>query len=60
MLAVQAIKKGEYKAAEQQLTRIGSENQLGVLRLELQQVLGLEPGFELELYLQPTRLQSQP
>ena len=32
VLAVQAIKKGEYKAAEQQLTRIGSENQLGVLR----------------------------
>jgi len=32
VLAVQSIKKGEYKAAEQQLTRIGSENQLGVLR----------------------------
>lgn len=32
VLAVQAIKKGDYKAAEQQLSRIGSENQLGVLR----------------------------
>ena len=31
-LAVVAIKKGEYKAAEQQLNRIGSENQLGPLR----------------------------
>jgi tetratricopeptide (TPR) repeat protein len=31
-LAVQAIRKGDYKAAEQQLARIGSENQLGVLR----------------------------
>ncbi|MDP1964871.1 MAG: tetratricopeptide repeat protein [Reyranella sp.] len=32
VLAVQAIKKGDYKAAERQLGRIGSENQLGVLR----------------------------
>ncbi len=32
VLAVQAIKKGDYKAAEQQLGRIGAENQLGVLR----------------------------
>ena len=31
-LAVQQIRKGEYKAAEQQLVRIGTENQLGVLR----------------------------
>jgi len=31
-LAVQAIRKGDYKAAEQQLGRIGAENQLGVLR----------------------------
>jgi tetratricopeptide (TPR) repeat protein len=31
-LAVQQIRKGEYKAAEQQLARIGTENQLGVLR----------------------------
>lgn len=31
-LAVQAIRKGNYKAAEQQLGRIGAENQLGVLR----------------------------
>jgi tetratricopeptide (TPR) repeat protein len=32
VLAVTAIKKGEYKAAEQQLSRIGAENQLGPLR----------------------------
>jgi tetratricopeptide (TPR) repeat protein len=32
VLAVQDIKKGDYKAAEQQLGRIGPENQLGVLR----------------------------
>ena len=32
VLAVQAIKKGNYKAAEQQLDRIGAENQLGPLR----------------------------
>ena len=32
VLAVQAIKKGEYKAAEQQLGKIGAENQLGPLR----------------------------
>ena len=31
-LAVQAIRKGDYKTAEQQLARIGTENQLGVLR----------------------------
>jgi hypothetical protein len=32
-----------------------------VLGLELQQqVLELEPAFELELHLQPTRLQRQP
>jgi tetratricopeptide (TPR) repeat protein len=32
VLAVQAIKKGDYQAAEQQLGRIGGENQLGPLR----------------------------
>src|SRR5262249_45675977 len=32
VLAVQAIKKADYKAAEQQLGRIGGENQLGPLR----------------------------
>ncbi|MBS0517944.1 MAG: tetratricopeptide repeat protein [Proteobacteria bacterium] len=32
VLAVQKIKRGEYHAAEQQLTRIGAENQLGPLR----------------------------
>ncbi|MBX9946867.1 MAG: tetratricopeptide repeat protein, partial [Reyranella sp.] len=32
VLAVQAIKKEDYKAAEQQLGRIGAENQLGPLR----------------------------
>ena len=32
VVAVQAIKKGDYKAAEQQLGRIGAENQLGPLR----------------------------
>ena len=32
VMAIQAIKKGEYKAAEQQLTKIGTENQLGTLR----------------------------
>ena len=32
VLAVQAVRKGNYKAAEQQLGRIGSENQLGPLR----------------------------
>ena len=32
VLAVQAIKKGDYRAAEQQLGRIGAENQLGPLR----------------------------
>jgi tetratricopeptide (TPR) repeat protein len=31
VLAVQAIKKGDYRAAEQQLGRIGAENQLGAL-----------------------------
>ena len=32
VMAVQAIKKGDYKAAEQQLSRIGVENQMGPLR----------------------------
>ena len=32
VVAVQPIKKGDYKAAEQQLGRIGAENQLGPLR----------------------------
>ncbi|HEV7544616.1 MAG TPA: tetratricopeptide repeat protein, partial [Reyranella sp.] len=32
VLAVQAIKKGDYRAAEQQIDRIGAENQLGPLR----------------------------
>ena len=32
MLAVQQIKKGDYRAAEQQLERIGAENQLGPLK----------------------------
>jgi len=32
VMAVQAIKKGDYKAAEQQLGRAGVENQMGVLR----------------------------
>ncbi len=32
VMAIEAVKKGNYKAAEQQLTRIGSENQLGALR----------------------------
>ena len=32
VLAVQAVKKGDYKAAEHQLDRIGAENQLGPLR----------------------------
>ena len=32
VLAVQAIKKDNYKAAEQQLGKIGAENQLGPLR----------------------------
>jgi tetratricopeptide (TPR) repeat protein len=32
VLAVQAIKKGDYRAAEAQLGKIGSENQLGALR----------------------------
>jgi tetratricopeptide (TPR) repeat protein len=31
-LAVQAIKKGDYRAAEQQIDKIGPENQLGPLR----------------------------
>ena len=32
VMAVQAIRKGDYRAAEQQLGRIGGENQLGPLR----------------------------
>jgi tetratricopeptide (TPR) repeat protein len=32
VLAVEAIKKGDYRAAERQLGRIGAENQLGALR----------------------------
>ena len=32
VLAVQAVKKGDYKAAEQQLGKIGGDNQLGPLR----------------------------
>jgi tetratricopeptide (TPR) repeat protein len=32
VLAVQAIKKGDYRAAEQQIDKIGPENQLGALR----------------------------
>ncbi|MCW5736098.1 MAG: tetratricopeptide repeat protein [Enhydrobacter sp.] len=32
VLAIQQIKRGEYRAAEQQLARIGGENQLGPLR----------------------------
>jgi tetratricopeptide (TPR) repeat protein len=32
VLAVQQIKRGDYRAAEQQLARIGAENQLGPLR----------------------------
>jgi len=32
VLAVEAIKKGDYKGAERQLGRIGAENQLGALR----------------------------
>lgn len=32
VLAVQAVKKGDYRAAEQQIGRIGAENQLGPLR----------------------------
>jgi predicted Zn-dependent protease len=32
VLAVQSIKKGDYRAAEQQIGRIGGENQLGPLR----------------------------
>jgi tetratricopeptide (TPR) repeat protein len=32
VLAVQSIRKGDYRAAEQQLGRIGGENQLGPLR----------------------------
>ena len=32
VLAVQSIKKGDYKAAEQQIGRIGGDNQLGPLR----------------------------
>jgi tetratricopeptide (TPR) repeat protein len=32
VLAVQAIKKGDYHAADQQIGRIGAENQLGPLR----------------------------
>jgi len=32
LLAVQAIKKGEYRTAEQQIGRIGGDNQLGPLR----------------------------
>ncbi len=32
VMAVQAIKKGDYRAAEQQLNKIGAENQLGALR----------------------------
>ena len=32
VLAVQSIKKGDYRAAEEQLGRIGGENQLGPLR----------------------------
>ena len=32
VLATQQIKKGDYRAAEQQLERIGSENQLGTLK----------------------------
>lgn len=32
VMAVQAIKKGDYKAAEQQLSRAGVENQMGPLR----------------------------
>ena len=32
VLAVEAIKKGDYRAAERQLGRIGPENQLGALR----------------------------
>ena len=31
-MAVQQIKSGDYRAAEQQLGRIGAENQLGPLR----------------------------
>src|SRR5262249_28177240 len=32
VLTIQAVKRGDYRAAEQQLGRIGSENQLGPLR----------------------------
>ncbi len=32
VLAVQAIKKGDYRGAEQQIDKIGPENQLGALR----------------------------
>ena len=32
VLAIQQIKRGDYRAAEQQLGRIGAENQLGPLR----------------------------
>lgn len=32
VLAVQAIKKGDYRAAEQQIGKIGAENQIGPLR----------------------------
>ncbi|MFO1161436.1 MAG: tetratricopeptide repeat protein [Reyranellaceae bacterium] len=32
VMAVQAVRKGDYKAAEQQLSRMGVENQLGPLR----------------------------
>ena len=32
ILAVQAIKKGDFRAAEQQIDKIGAENQLGPLR----------------------------
>jgi tetratricopeptide (TPR) repeat protein len=32
VLVIQQIKKGDYRAAEQQLARIGAENQLGPLR----------------------------
>jgi tetratricopeptide (TPR) repeat protein len=32
VLSIQAIKKGDYRAAEQQLGRIGGDNQLGPLR----------------------------
>ena len=32
VMAIESIKKGDYKAAERQLTQIGAENQLGALR----------------------------